>query len=145
MRIDEGLNKAFDIVPFEELQTDIAVIDIPKSNVKEALDFDYGIARTNIHSILKRGEKALSDAIAFAARAEDPKAFEAVGNLIKQLSEANLQLMDVHRRKNVIDHPPAQKGTPVTPVPTTENVTNNNAIFVGPTSELAKFLEKQRG
>jgi hypothetical protein len=74
----------------------------------------------------------LSHAIEVAKQSEHPRAFEVVGNLMKQIADINTQLMDLHQQKQKLDAP--AKGE--------SKVTNNNAIFVGSTSELNKLINK---
>ena len=52
---------------------------------------------------------------------------------MKQLVDANQQLMDLHKQKQKLDEP-AQSDK-------AKQVTNNNAIFVGSTSELNKLIK----
>jgi hypothetical protein len=84
---------------------------------------------------LLSGQAALEHALAVAKQSEHPRAFEVVGNLIKQLADVNQQLMDIHNQKRKLEEPgkAAQK-----------NVTNNS-IFVGSTAELNKMIKKMQG
>ena len=52
---------------------------------------------------------------------------------MKNLSDINTQLLDLHRKKQIVETPKQQAN----------NVTNN-AIFVGSTNELSKMLENLR-
>ena len=65
-------------------------------------------------------------------QSEHPRAFEVVGNLIKQLADVNQQLMDIHQQKQKLDEPSKAEKS---------KVTNNNAIFVGSTAELNKMIK----
>jgi ABC-type proline/glycine betaine transport system substrate-binding protein len=80
---------------------------------------------------LVTGQNALYSALEVAKQSEHPRAYEVVGNLMKQLADVNQQLMDIHQQKAKLDGPKesAQKVT-------------NNAIFVGSTSELNKMIKK---
>jgi hypothetical protein len=82
---------------------------------------------------LDAGQEALESALEIAKQSEHPRAFEVVGNLIKQLADINHQLLDVHTKKQRLGaKEPEQKATNVT----------NNSIFVGSTSELSKLIDK---
>jgi len=74
-------------------------------------------------------------ALEVAKASEHPRAFEVVGNLMKQLSDVNAQLLDLHEKKQKLDLPAAKKEE------ASKQVTNNNAIFVGSTAELNKMLQ----
>ena len=93
-------------------------------------------ARNNLYSLLNQGQDALFHALEIAKQSEHPRAFEVVGNLMKQLADTNEQLLALSERKVKLDAPKQQEGQP------NKQVTNNNAIFVGSTSELSKMLNK---
>jgi hypothetical protein len=75
-------------------------------------------------------------ALEIAKSSEHPRAFEVVGNLMNQLADINEQLLRIHERKQKLDSPKDNKDSKGE----TNNVTNNNAIFVGSTSELNKII-----
>jgi hypothetical protein len=56
------------------------------------------------------------------------------GNLIKQLADVNQQLMDLHKQKQQLEGT-NESGSK-------KSVTNNNAIFVGSTTDLNKMIHK---
>jgi len=100
--------------------------------MEENINFDYDRSRDNLHGLLVQGQDALMNALEIAKQSEHPRAFEVVGNLIKQLADVNEQLLNLHERKQKLDNPKGSEKK--------EGVTNNNAIFVGSTSELNKLL-----
>ena len=138
MKIDDRLADVFDIEAISEVKTgDIITADnhvVPQGSNK--IESDYDITRNNLHSLLQQGQDALYHALEIAKSSEHPRAFEVVGNLMKQLAEVNAQLLDLHAKKRRLDTP--SKAEEVT----NKQITQNNAIFVGSTSELNKFLNK---
>lgn len=137
MKIDETLSDVFDIEPMEvksgELITTKGEVVVPKD---EKIEYDYDKTRNNLHSLLQSGQDALMHALEVAKSSEHPRAFEVVGNLMKQLSDVNAQLLDLHEKKQKLDLPKTRQEESTG----TKQVTNNNAIFVGSTSELNKML-----
>ena len=110
---------------------------IPETDKQsEKIDYDYDKTRNNLHTLLATGQEALMHALEIAKSSEHPRAFEVVGNLMKQLSDINSQLLDLHRQKQRLDTP--DKGQPIGEP---KNVTNNS-IFVGSTAELSKLINK---
>ena len=95
------------------------------------IEDDYEITRNNLRLILQQGQSALMKALDVAHQSEHPRAFEVVGNLMKQLADVNQQLLDLHQQKQKLDAPKEAAK---------KEVTNNNAIFVGSTAELNKML-----
>jgi hypothetical protein len=137
MKLDDSLSEIFDVVPMSK--TEVIAKDgevIPESNDK--IENDYDVTRNNLRELLSTGQAALTHALEVAKQSEHPRAFEVVGNLMKQLADVNQQLMDIHQQKAKLDAPKGVKsggGDKVT----------NNAIFVGSTAELNKMIKKMQG
>ena len=131
MKIDDRLSEVFDIIPQPVTEvidnTTGEIIKTPEGKIEN----DYDTARDNLRELLITGQNALMHALEVAKQSEHPRAFEVVGNLMKQLADVNQQLMDLHQQKQKLDAP--KKGA--------DKVTNN-AIFVGSTAELSKMLGK---
>lgn len=137
MNIDDKLSEVFDVEPMDKtdiIKKDGTVLPAKSAKVEENINFDYDRSRDNLHGLLIQGQDALMNALEVAKQSEHPRAFEVVGNLIKQLADVNEQLLSLHERKQKLDHPKGSEKTD------TKSVTNNNAIFLGSTSELNKLL-----
>jgi predicted house-cleaning noncanonical NTP pyrophosphatase (MazG superfamily) len=133
MRIDDSLSEVFDVqtLPKTEVITQDGEII---STASQKIESDYDTTRNNLRILLQQGQEALQKSLDVAMQSEHPRAFEVVGNLMKQLAEVNQQLMDLHQQKQKLDEPSkADKA---------KQVTNNNAIFVGSTAELNKLIKK---
>ena len=135
MKIDDKLSEVFDIEPVkQEVITSSGDVIIPEHKEQdEKIDYDYEKSRNNLHSLLQQGQDALMHALEVAKSSEHPRAFEVVGNLMKQLADINEQLLKLHEKKQKLDTPKETVDGP------TKTVTNN-AIFVGSTSELNKLI-----
>ena len=132
MRIDDSLSEVFDVqtLPKTEVITQDGEII---STASQKIETDYDTTRNNLRILLQQGQEALQKSLDVAMQSEHPRAFEVVGNLMKQLAEVNQQLMDLHQQKQKLDEPSkAEKA---------KQVTNNNAIFVGSTAELNKLIK----
>ena len=93
---------------------------------------DFDITRNNLRILLQQGQEALQKSLDVAMQSEHPRAFEVVGNLMKQLADINQQLLDLHQQKQKLDTP--KEGS-------RKEVTNNNVIFTGSTAELNKLIK----
>lgn len=131
MNIDNKLSQVFDVAPVNNTQI-VPTIDSP-TNVD--LNNDFETTRSNLHSLLIQGQDALFHALEVAKQSEHPRAFEVVGGLMKNISDINSQLLDLHKKKQAIEAPTIEDR---------KTVTNNNAIFVGSTSDLSKMLNDLR-
>jgi len=136
MSTDDNLSKVFDTEPMDKteiIKKDGTVLPAKSKKMEENIDFDYDRSRDNLHGLLVQGQDALMNALEIAKQSEHPRAFEVVGNLIKQLADVNEQLLNLHDKKQKLDNPKGSEKK--------EGVTNNNAIFVGNTNELNKLLD----
>jgi hypothetical protein len=131
MKIDETLSAEFGLAPMkvaEVITTDGEIIKQSDSKIED----DYEITRNNLRLILSQGQSALMKALDVAHQSEHPRAFEVVGNLMKQLADVNQQLLDLHQQKQKLDGPQ---------VTARKEVTNNNVIFTGSTADLNKLIK----
>jgi hypothetical protein len=135
MKIDDRLSDVFDVAATPTTNggdvIDAATGEIIQSTDNK-IDSDYDKSRSNLHDLLAKGHEALTHALDVAKQSEHPRAFEVVGNLMKQLADVNQQLLDIHQQKQKLDAPKADEKA---------KVTNNNAIFVGSTAELTKMIK----
>ena len=132
MNIDDKLSQVFDVAPLGNTEVIPAPVT-PTINVELSDDFDT--TRANLHSLLTQGQDALYHALEVAKASEHPRAFEVVGGLMKNISDINSQLLDLHKKKQSIEAPTKEER---------KGSTTNNAIFVGSTSELSKMLNDLR-
>lgn len=133
MKIDDSLSNVFGVAATPVQRTEVITQDgeiITPAHQK--VENDYDTARTNLRELLTTGKAALEHALEVAKSSEHPRAFEVVGNLMKQLADVNQQLMDIHQQKQKLDGPKEVSK---------REVTNNNVIFTGSTADLNKMLK----
>lgn len=136
----DKLNKTFNIEnESSEIQAEVvetAIVESPTKNINSAADDikkDYEYTRGNLYSIIEKGQEAINNVLELAQETDAPRAYEVVGQLIKNVSDATDKLIDLQKKIKDLDEVKQQKG------PT--NVTN--ALFVGSTAELSKMLKSQ--
>lgn len=132
MKTDESLSAAFGLEPVASQGIIDADTGELVTTTESKIEDDYDHARNNLRKLLTDGQSALATAISVAQQSEHPRAIEVVGNLMKQLADINQQLLDLHQQKQKLDAP--KEGNK-------PGVTNNNAIFVGSTTELNKLIK----
>lgn len=151
-KVDNSLSEVFNTAPMV-VQTDTKdivivpeVADTAPEPVDKNIEVDAGAARSNLYGLLQQGQDALQYAIELAKQSDKPSAFEAVSNMIKTLTETNLQLLDVIEKKQKLMRPGGANGkiTKEEQQGVAQNVTNNS-VFVGSTAELAKMLADMKG
>lgn len=103
------------------------------------IDDDYEFSRATYYELIMKGKEGLNDMLAVAASTEHPRAYEVLGNMIKQISDVNDRLMDLNKKRKDIKKKDEPLALP------NGGVTNNN-LFVGSTTDLQRLLlEKQKG
>jgi len=122
----DPISQALDVKPMEG---DIVPAEKAKVIQDETLENDFKYARENLYNVIERGTDALNGIVDLAQQSQHPRSFEVVADLVRTLSSANKDLIDL--QKKMKDMHPEEKGP--------KEVTNN--LFVGSTSELTAMLE----
>ena len=82
--------------------------------------------------MIEVGKDAVQDILTIARESEKGRDFEVAATLLKNVLDANQQLLDIHKKIRDIANYKQQKE---------EKTTINNALFVGSTTELSKMLK----
>ena len=94
-------------------------------------DNDFIKAKSNIASLIEKGEAAVDGILQLAEESEQPRAYEVASTLIKTMVDANKELLDIHKQKKELDK--EEYAGPAKAV-------QNNTVFVGSTKELQQQL-----
>lgn len=108
------------------------IANIPSDNADVKKDYEY--TRGNLYSIIEKGQEALNNALELAIDGGQPRAYEVVGQLIKNVSDATDKLLDLQKKLKELDSQSTKSS---------QNITNN-ALFIGSTAELSKFLKSKK-
>ena len=126
-KIDNALGITHDIA--QQLVHPKPIVRRPDEDSDHA-DVDYKYSRENFYNLVERGQDAIDGILEVAKEGEHPRAYEVVGQLIKNVSEVTEKLVDLQEKmkklKDVTNSAP-------------QNVTN--ALFVGSTKELQNLLK----
>jgi hypothetical protein len=136
MKINDTLSDVFDVPVMTETSREL--IDATTGEVittvsNDIIGDDFNHTRENLRALLVTGQKALEHALEVAQSSEHPRAFEVVGNLMKQMADVNQQLLDLHNQKQKIEAP-SKKDSGL-------SKTVNNNLFVGTTADLNKLIK----
>ena len=128
--VDTKLDEVFEVAPTSNNQP--VEYKTPEVNVHDDTETDFQYARENIYNIIERGSDAMEGLLDVARETEHPRAYEVVGQLVDKLTNANKELMGLHKTK---------KSMSDEVVRSPQNVTN--ALFVGSTADLQKMLKQK--
>lgn len=140
---NSNLNSIFNIEDNESSIEKIVDTEICNENVSEienSLDIkkdierDYKYSRSNIYSIIEKGQAAINGALELAQETESPRAYEVTGQLIKNVADATEKLLELQKKLKDIEEVKEIKGPS----------TVNNALFIGSTAELTKLIKNQK-
>ena len=102
---------------------------LAKGKDNHTLDYEY--TRGNLYSLIEKGQEALDRIMEVAEDGQQPRAFEVVSQLIKNVADTTDKLIDLQLKMKDLNQEQAKGPSTV-----------NNALFVGSTAELQKLLKK---
>tara|TARA_B100000586_G_scaffold264332_1_gene234617 strand:+ start:344 stop:748 length:405 start_codon:yes stop_codon:yes gene_type:complete len=126
--IDEKLDDLLDIS--SDLKKKTQVIKVPTR--EDNIENDYKYARENLYNLVERGQDAIDGILQLSQETEHPRAYEVAGQLIKTVSETAEKLIDIQKKLKDIEKE-------------NDNIrTQHNHLYVGSTSDLQKYLKKNK-
>jgi hypothetical protein len=129
--IDKALNIETTPIQSEIVKSETVALN-KVTDSSDQLQKDYEYSRGQLYSIIEKGQEAINGILELAQESDSPRAYEVAGQLIKNVGDVTDKLLDLQKKMKDINQ--EQKGSAPT------NVTNN-AVFLGSTAELQKFLK----
>ena len=135
--VENRIEKHLDLVEHNKTYyTEAEILPAVTTTSEEEKDTDFRYARENMYHIIERGRDAMDELLEIAKSEESPRAFEVFGQLLKNMTDTQEKLMELHRKKQIIENDGERQE-----VTKAQNVTN--ALFVGSTAELLKLVKKE--
>ena len=133
--VEQRIEKHLDLVEHDkEHHIKTEVLPVIVNGEEKETDFRY--ARENMYHIIERGRDAMEELLEIAKAEESPRAFEVFGQLLKNMTDTQEKLMELHQKKQKLENDGERQE-----VTKAQNVTN--ALFVGSTAELLKLVKKE--
>jgi hypothetical protein len=132
---DKNMEQIFDVAA--KVETPIVVkketlpVKVGETELEEDLVDAYEQTKTNLQDLIDQGKDAMNEILEIAKAGQHPRAFEVYGTLLKNVVDANKELLAVQKQMRDMDKKTAPSGT--------TNI--DKAIFVGSTSELNKLIK----
>ena len=120
----------------EPPKNEVQVLNAPVTNNDDNENNDFQYARENLYHIIERGRDAMDELLEIAKAEESPRAFEVFGQLLKNMTDSQEKLMELHQKKQKLKNDGERQE-----VTKAQNVTN--ALFVGSTADLLKLVKKE--
>ena len=126
--IDQQLDDILNIESDIKKKTEIVKVPERSKNIET----DYRYARENLYGLVERGQDAIDGILQLSKETEHPRAYEVAGQLIKTVGETAEKLIDLQQKLKKLEDDEQKVGT------------QHNHLYVGSTSELQKFLKKNK-
>ena len=107
--------------------------EVAQTEIVVDTEEDYAYSREKIKDLIQKAEEAIDNMMVLSSETEHPRAFEVLAGMFKTTTDMMDQLITLQKKRKELTQSEAQK-------PGASGNTTNNAIFVGSTTELQKFL-----
>ena len=107
------------------------------TGTKSKIDQDFERVRRDLFDLSTQGEEAIELMMELARESEHPRAFEVLGQLIKQNAEIGEKVLKLHKSKKEQDKTDE-------PAALAQQAATNNNVFIGSTAELQKMLRDEK-
>ncbi len=131
---DKSMEKIFDVAPTEQKTEILPAVKNNSSvdaDLKEDLVDAYQQSKDNLQDIIDQGKEAMNEILEIAKAGQHPRAFEVYGTLLKNMVDANKELLNIQKQMRDMDGKKKNDG----------DTRIDKAIFVGSTAELNKLIK----
>jgi hypothetical protein len=133
--LNKALSDVFDITPIPEEKKEKLLVPQAHYNepdLKQDLTDAYQQSRENLQGLIDQGQEAMHEILNIAKAGQHPRAFEVYGTLLKNVVDANKELLSIQKQMRDMDES-AKKDKGGTNI--------DKAIFIGSTAELNKLIK----
>jgi len=135
-KLNDTLSEVLDVEPIPEENTAITVVEeTPVILSDSVVEADTEFARTNIRSLIQKGNTAIDKILQVADASEHPRAYEVAAGFIKTISDLNKDLLQLQKTKKELE--PKQVDGP-------KSINVDKAVFIGSTADLLKQIKESR-
>jgi len=137
---DKKMADVFDVISTpvkEEKKTSSEIVSVKYNDpdLKQDLTDAYQQSKENLQGIIDQGSEAMEEILNIAKAGQHPRAFEVYGTLLKNMVDANKELLTIQKQIRELEGIKKESaGTNI-----------DKAIFIGSTSELSKLLKNKNG
>ena len=144
----KDIEEVLDILPEDSEIKDLTeveesdIIEVQDEFSEEMQDSrrkDYKFARKNLKNAMEIGNEALEDLIEIAKSSQQPRAYEVIATLVKNVSDASDKLMDVNKKLHEIEII-AEPEKNLKNMDKLELNQQNNTYYVGSTADLQELI-----
>jgi hypothetical protein len=132
---EKKMAEVFDIVPTEKVVAEPVekkdLVPVNPETLNDDLGDAYQQSKENLQELIDQGKEAMEEILQIAKVGQHPRAFEVYGTLLKNVVDANKELLAIQKQMRDMSG-----------VKNKEQSTNiDKAIFIGSTAELNKLIK----
>ena len=134
---NQSMEKIFDVTPVVEEKKSLVPVEKPAEDnieLKQDLKDAYQQTKDHLQEFIEQGKEAMEDILQVAKAGLHPRAFEVYGTILKNMVDANKELLSVQKQMREMDGKNRNNG----------DTKIDKAIFVGSTAELSKFINQNK-
>ena len=135
-KFEKSMEEVFDVTPkvIEYKKETLPIVkDAKEQELQQDLTDAYEQSKENLQGIIDQGKEAMGEILEIAKAGQHPRAFEVYGTLLKNMVDANKELLAI--QKQIREMEGIKKDNAATNI--------DKAIFIGSTNELNKLLKGQ--
>jgi uncharacterized membrane protein YhfC len=133
---EKNMEEIFDVTsapaPVPVVKKELLPVAVTKEDLEEDLVDAYAQTKDNLQELIDQGKEAMQEILEIAKAGQHPRAFEVYGTLLKNVVDANKELLAVQKQMRDMDKKSGAASQ--------QNTTIDKAIFVGSTSQLNQAL-----
>ena len=133
-KFEKSMEEVFDVTPkvIEYKKETLPIVkDAKEQELQQDLTDAYEQSKENLQGIIDQGKEAMGEILEIAKAGQHPRAFEVYGTLLKNMVDANKELLAI--QKQIREMEGIKKDSASTNI--------DKAIFIGSTNELNKLLK----
>ena len=104
--LNKNLSDIFDVTPIEETKVErlpTVSAKYNKPDIEEDLGDAYQQSKENLQGIIDQGKEAMEEILNIAKAGQHPRAFEVYGTLLKNMVDANKELLNIQKQMREMD------------------------------------------
>lgn len=141
-KLEKSMEQIFDVTPFQgnpNIDQDKQVTLTPNPiferdpDLKGDLVDAYEQSKENLQELIDNGKEAMEELLVIAKEGQHPRAYEVYGTLLKNMVDANKELLAIQKQMRDMDNNKQKAG----------DTKIDKAIFVGTAADLNKLLKEK--
>jgi hypothetical protein len=132
---DKKMEEVFNVLPAttvtEKKNLPVVTTQYNEPNMEQDLTDAYQQSKENLQGIIDQGSEAMEEILNIAKAGQHPRAFEVYGTLLKNMVDANKELLNIQKQMRDMDKKSGKGDTII-----------DKAVFVGTAADLGKMVKE---